>query len=710
MNKEITQDSILGLLKKYFGYSTFRPLQEGIINSTISGKDNLVIMPTGGGKSLCYQLPALALEGMAVVISPLISLMNDQVAAMKAIGVTAEALHSGIDLDKQRKIATAIDSGELKILYVSPERINSEKTISYLKSKKISLLAIDEAHCVSIWGNDFRPEYAKLGSLKKQFPTVPFIALTATADAATQTDIVQQLGLHNPERHLSSFERENIEIEVLPGQNRKRVIIDFLKSRNDESGIVYCLSRKSCEKLSEDLNALGFNARAYHAGLPAQERDHVQAKFSNDDIKIICATIAFGMGVDKSNIKWVIHYNMPKNLEGYYQEIGRSGRDGSPAKAVLFFSYADMKLLRSFIDDSQAAESFKQVQIAKLSRMWEFATSNECRTNMILNYFSEFRDKKCGHCDNCLNPPKSIDGTITTQKAISCVIRSKEALTLGNLIDVLRGSHKANIRAHGWDQIKTFGAGRDLTFIDWQDYITQILNKGLLRIDYQDGFKLKTTPLSRSVFKDKVYIPLSKPLQRIKKSATPVKKMTAGEKIKLELKNKLTDWRKSTAQEKGIPAYVILTDQTLEGILNQLPLFKKDLMAIEGMGEKRMQSFGNEMLELIRNYVLTQEHKKSVKGRSYLQTLNYYQEGMQLNHIADKKGIHLNTIYRHLAMLYRLGEPVDIESILSKDTIERVKQALEKIEGEISLGSVTENIAKPVEFNHIDLAMAFLGH
>ncbi len=710
MNDTITRESILELLKKYFGYSTFRPLQEDIINTVISGQDNLVIMPTGGGKSLCYQLPALALDGMAVVVSPLISLMNDQVAAMKAIGVSAEALHSGIGLDRQKEIARSIDVGELKILYVSPERINSPKTITYLKGKKISLLAIDEAHCVSIWGNDFRPEYAQLGILKKEFPSVPFIALTATADAATQADIVQQLGLNNPKKHLSSFERKNIEIEVLPGQNRKKVIIDFLSRRNDESGIIYCLSRKSCEKLSGDLNALGFNARAYHAGLPAQERDHVQSKFSNDDIKIICATIAFGMGVDKSNIKWVIHYNMPKNLEGYYQEIGRSGRDGSPAKVVLFHSYADMKLLRSFIDDSQSSDAFKQVQIAKLSRMWEFSTSNECRTNMILNYFSEFRDQKCGHCDNCLNPPESIDGTITTQKAISCVIRSKESLTLGNLIDVLRGSHKANIKAHGWDQIKTFGAGREMSFMDWQDYVTQILNKGLLRIDYQDGFKLKTTPLSRSVFKENVFIPLSKPLQRIKKGSTPTKKMTAGEKIKLELRNKLTDWRKKTAQEKGIPAYVILTDQTLEGILNQLPLFKNDLKAIEGMGEKRMQSFGSEMLKLIRDYILKQEHKKSVKGRSYLQTLVYYEEAIPLQHIADKKGIHLNTIYRHLAMLFRSGETVDILSILSQDTLDRVKDAIERIDGEISIGTVTENISKPVDFNHIDLAMAYLGH
>jgi ATP-dependent DNA helicase RecQ len=400
------------ILKNTFGYNQFRNQQEEIIKSVLDGEDALVIMPTGGGKSLCYQIPALASEGIAVIISPLIALMNDQVSAMKLLNIKAATLHSNIDSQTSNETYNAIENGSLKMLYLSPEKILSSGFLLFLKQQKISLFAIDEAHCVSVWGNDFRPEYVKLSILKDEFPSIPTIALTATADNSTQKDIIKQLKLKNEEPFLSSFERHNIKLSSKAGVKRIEQIIYFLREKQNEAGIIYCLSRKSTESVASKLQMKGHKAEASHAGLDAKTRQRVQEDFQNDKIDIVCATIAFGMGIDKPNIRFVIHYNMPKNIEGYYQEIGRAGRDGEPAEALLFYSWADNLNLQKFIDESNAEETFKKVQAAKLERMWEFATALSCRTNMILNYFGEFKSNQCDHCDNCAHPPKLFDGTV----------------------------------------------------------------------------------------------------------------------------------------------------------------------------------------------------------------------------------------------------------------------------------------------------------
>ncbi|MEE9371415.1 MAG: RecQ family ATP-dependent DNA helicase, partial [Saprospiraceae bacterium] len=429
----ITQ-AIHKILKDKFGYDHFRPLQEEAITTVIEGQDVLLVLPTGGGKSLCFQVPALAKKGMSIVVSPLIALMDDQVIALRENGINAHAIHSNVTASDLNEAYEKVFSEETSIIYMSPERLLTESMLQYLSNQKVSLFAIDEAHCVSVWGNDFRPEYEKLKLLKEKFPTVPTIALTATADNATQKDIIEKLALSQPKHLLGSFERKNITITARPGIERIKEIRKFINKYEGEAGIIYCLSRKACESVAESLQSYGLEAAYYHAGMSSNDRKHTHNKFLYDDIKIICATIAFGMGIDKSNIRWVIHYNMPKNLEGYYQEIGRSGRDGEPAEVLLFSSTADLVKLRSFIDGSEANEKFKIIQSQKLNRMWEFANAHNCRTNMILNYFGEFRSEPCGHCDNCIHPVEMIDGKIIAQKTMSAISRSHERLSLRNLI------------------------------------------------------------------------------------------------------------------------------------------------------------------------------------------------------------------------------------------------------------------------------------
>ena len=591
------------ILKDIFGYSAFRDQQGDIIQSVIDGNDNLVIMPTGGGKSLCYQIPALVREGLTIVVSPLIALMNDQVAALKQLDIAAEALHSNNDEETKRRIQKDIDENNLKMLYISPEGLLSGRFLEYLQSKNVSLFAIDEAHCVSVWGNDFRPEYVKLSRLKEVFPEVPLVALTATADHATQSDIIDQLNLQEPQQFLSSFERTNIKTVVSSGQKRIQQISNFLLSHQEEAGIVYCLSRKSTEKVAEDLRAQGYKARAYHARISAEERAEVQHEFQADEIQIVCATIAFGMGIDKPNIRWVIHYNMPKNIESYYQEIGRGGRDGKPAESLLFHSWGDYVNLQRFIDEGDATEQFKTVQRAKLERMWEFATASSCRTNLVLNYFGEYRNTECDHCDNCLNPPELFDGTKYVQMALSAVIRSGESANLNLLIDVLRGSNRIEVRDSGLDGIKTFGVGREIPFLDWKHYVTQMINQGLISIDFTDRSKLKSTPLSMPVLKGESTIMLSKFIPNDKKPKVKVPKLSMDtDGADRDLLSKLKSWRLGLARSQGVPAYVIMTNKALEQIATALPQDNRELLAIDGIGRVKLMKYGDAVLEIVKQH------------------------------------------------------------------------------------------------------------
>jgi len=586
------------ILKDIFGFSQFRGQQEEIILSVIAGTDALVIMPTGGGKSLCYQIPALVNEGLTVVISPLIALMNDQVTAMKQLDVAAAAIHSNIDNGESSEIFDALDRKKLKLLYVSPEKLLSNGFLSFIKRQDISLFAIDEAHCVSVWGNDFRPEYVKLSILKDEFPDVPTIALTATADHATQTDIIKQLRLKNDKPFLSSFERPNISTEVKSGLKRAEQILHFLRERPDSAGIIYCLSRKSTERMADKLTANGYKARAYHAGLDAGTRQLVQTGFQNDTLQIVCATIAFGMGIDKPNIRWVIHYNMPKNIEGYYQEIGRCGRDGEPADALLFYSWADYLNLQKFIDESEASETFKEVQRGKLGRMWEFATALSCRTNLVLNYFGEYRNYKCNHCDNCNNPKEMFDGTMYAQMALSGILRTKEQVGMNLLIDILRGSYKQEIQQKGYHQIKTYGVGRDVPFSHWRHYITQLINQGIIAIDFTDYSRLKSTPLSMDVLQGGSNIELAMYIAPEKKIIIPKIKTDLSQLDGTLLEN-LKIWRRTAAKAQKVPAYLIMHDRTLKQIAALKPDTDAKLLSVDGIGKAKLDKYGPAIIELV---------------------------------------------------------------------------------------------------------------
>lgn len=610
---------LLSLLKRYFGYDSFRPAQRAIIEAVMQGRDCLALMPTGGGKSICYQLPALAMEGTAIVVSPLIALMKDQVEALQANGIGAGTLNSSMRTGEAIALRRDCLEGRIKLLYMSPETVLTE--LPYLVADlKVSLIAVDEAHCVSQWGHDFRPEYTQLSRLREALPHVPMMALTATADKVTRQDILSQLALRAPFISISSFDRPNLSLNVLQGyrkDDKLKFITHYLEMHPGESGIVYCLSRKAAEDAAKALCQRGVDAMPYHAGLSNEARERTQSDFIRDHLQVVCATIAFGMGIDKSNVRWVIHYNLPKSIESFFQEIGRAGRDGAAADTFLFYSFADVIQLEKFARDSGQ----RNINIERLQRMREYAEADVCRRRILLHYFGEEAKHDCGNCDVCKHPPQRFDGTILAQKALSAVVRAEQQLAITGVIDVLTARYTPTIRERQLDRLPTFGVGRDIPARDWQDYIVQMLQLGLLEIDYEHHLHLLITSTGKEVLFGRQPLQLAN-IQRkteatrqkqerkqrrataIKQPHLPIPSLTANQQIlTARLFDHLRQLRKALAEQQGIKPYMVMSDVTLSAIAQHQPLTPEAFGDMPGIGDHKRDRYAGVFTGAIRAFL-----------------------------------------------------------------------------------------------------------
>ncbi len=697
-------------LKQNFGYASFRPQQEEIIQSVLHQKDCLVLMPTGGGKSICFQLPAILLEHITIVISPLISLMKDQVESLRENGIPSAFYNSSIDdFEKQHLISECL-SGRIKLLYMAPETLFQVKD-SWLKELKISLFAVDEAHCVSMWGHDFRPEYQKIGSLRTEFPNIPMIALTATADKITRKDIIKQLHLKEQDFFLSSFNRPNLSLNVrsqIPKKKKEKEILDFINSRPGQSGIIYCLSRKETETWATVLNANDIPAYHYHAGLNSEQRNKVQEAFIHDKVPVICATIAFGMGIDKSNVRWIIHNNLPKNLEGYYQEIGRAGRDGLDSDTVLYYNYRDVILLNDFIQESE----FKPIYQEKINRILQYAEATTCRRRILLSYFSEHLEEDCGNCDVCQNPPEVINGQIIAQKALSALHRTNFQIGINTCINILRGSKAIDIYENNYHQLKTYGVGSDYSFNDWQHYITQLINMGVIEIAYDDHFHLKSTDFGQDILSGKKTIDLTKPQLREVKAKRQKKKPASA--IDSGQANNLFEHlktvRKRIAAEKGVPAYIIFHDSALKDMVLKKPTNELDMLEVQGMGEAKFRTYGQLFLDAINEFTSRPKKEKSPtqkKVSTYDETFDLHTNGLSVSEIAMHKNVSEATIVNHLIKLKTDGKLVDLSALITPQEIELVKNIAAKLKKPAGLKPIYEALNGELSYDKIKIGLSF---
>ena len=723
-------------LKRYYGYDNFRPMQADIIQNVLAGHDTVVLMPTGGGKSVCFQIPAVVSEGTCVVVSPLIALMKDQVEALKGNGIAAAYINSSVGQTEANDIARAAASGHLKLLYVSPEKLLSDGFMQFLTRVNVSLFAIDEAHCISSWGHDFRPEYTKLGALRMHFPSTPIVALTATADRLTKRDIITQLNLTEPKVFLSSFDRPNINLIVRPGQDRVGSVVDYITRHPQDPGIIYCLSRKTCETISQKLQQKGIKAAHYHAGLTPNQRSAAQEAFLQDDVQVIVATIAFGMGIDKSNVRWVMHYNLPKNIEGYYQEIGRAGRDGSPATAILFYSFADVMQMREMVTKDVPARQ-AQLNTAKLERMQQFAEAASCRRKILLHYFSETLAHDCGNCDICRNPPTTFDGILLAQKALSAVARARERLSVTLLIDVLRGMRNQAVIGGGYDQIKTYGAGADLPYLDWYSYIHQMLNDGLFYIAYEEGYALKITLRGHQVLKGELPLPLRK-FQPAEKAEKPTR---AGRKAAAEaaatgspeaqLFEHLRQLRKQLADEQGVPPYVVFSDATLQEMAQEQPTSRVAMLAVSGVGMKKFETYGEVFIQAILQYgppravpaddefALGPPRAKAEKpvpkptkapadpaavNDSEDTTFQLHRQGLSPAQIAEQRGLAESTVKIHLERAYTKGLALRLEEFVTDTQLAEIAAARTQLGGAPALRDLFDHLREKYDYFQLRLA------
>lgn len=591
-----------GLLKKFYGYSSFLPLQYEVIKCVMEGNDAVVLMPTGGGKSICFQIPTLLMEGCTIVVSPLLALMKDQVDTLQSHGIPAAAINSNQSEQFNREVAEQVFAGRIKLLYISPERLLAELD-SWSASMKISLIAIDEAHCISQWGHDFRIEYTRLSILKSRFPNVPIMALTATADRLTRDDIVKQLSIPDAKLFITSFDRKNISLRVvrnMSGNDKFRMMVKFIESHKGDSGIIYCMRRADTEKLAAKLLQIGYNAAAYHAGLDTDIKEKVQTDFLNDDLQIVCATVAFGMGINKSNVRWVIHNNMPKNMECYYQEIGRAGRDGMPAEAIMFYSFSDVAALMNLAKQSSNAD----VETDKIRRMQQYAESSVCRRRILLSYFNERFDHDCGNCDVCMDPPERFDGTQLCQMAMSAIVRVGEKENFSTIIDILKGSTKTEIIKKGYDHLKTYGVGRNLNFAQWNAYLLQMLQMGLIDVAYEHGNHLRVTGYGWEVLKSQKSVQLSRfyydnhtVARNIEKKEDSI--MSASDKL---LFDSLKELRRDIAHKLHMPPYMVFSDKVLEAIAINRPTSKAMFSLLPGIGEKKTETFWKPFTDMVNEF------------------------------------------------------------------------------------------------------------
>ena len=678
------------VLQQVFGYSRFRPSQEAIVDCLIQGGDALVLMPTGGGKSLCYQIPALIRSGVGIVVSPLIALMQDQVEALKQLGIAAAALNSALSVEQAGQVKQQLLRGELKLLYVAPERLTTPAFQDLLRRIEIALFAIDEAHCVSQWGHDFRPEYIQLSSLHEQFPEVPRIALTATADEPTRKEIIQRLQLSQAQHFISGFDRPNIRYRVAgESHNARQQLLRFIQLEHaGEAGIVYCLSRRKVEETAAWLQRQGITALPYHAGMSQADRAQHQARFLREDGIVMVATIAFGMGIDKPDVRFVAHMNLPKTLEAYYQETGRAGRDGQPAEALLFYSLQDVITLRQFVEQSDADEAYKRIESQKLDRMLGYCELTRCRRQALLAYFGDHLEQPCGNCDICLEPPKTWDGTVAAQKALSCVYHTGQRFGVSYLVDVLLGRQHERIRQFGHDKISTYGIGEELNARQWKSLFRQLIAQGYLRLDPQGHGGLLLSEHCRPLLRGEEKLLLREETRRSKgerrEKAKPTYSSAQG-----ALWEALRKKRRELAEEQGVPPYVIFHDATLMAMMEYAPRNLEQMANISGVGERKLEAYGQQFLDVLLEYADQAGVPTSAESDTVEESVQLFRCGFSIEDIAKRRKLKASTIYSHLAKgieqgLVELHEVVELE----QQQIDLAKDLMLEQTGEIRLKPV----------------------